>query len=183
MMREMVSASADDLSFDSDRLLDFVYVPYSGRIKDWHQLMKFPELLPSFVQDLNLQIEIDRMLTIKSHRINVELERSIWPIEPNGKLSLEFALDVHNNDVRMGLRRMQLVQFEKDDYFTVVKRLRPYEGMDDAWQHNWDIVKRDLHPFDRKAFYSDGYTSVATRIENRDVSASLANAAPHSQTE
>jgi hypothetical protein len=149
--------------FDLSRILNFVYVPYAGRIKDWEQLMKFPELLPGSFKDLKIQIELGRSLRLQSPWISLDLEQKDWPIEANGWLNLGMGFSSSGGQVAWSLRLLGMDQDQTDDFFTVQNQLKPFPAMDDGWSNGWRTVARKLHPFD-ESVYSDGGNSVIAML-------------------
>jgi S1-C subfamily serine protease len=164
LLRELRSAALRDVEFDTRPVLNFVDVPYSGRLKDWQELMKLPELLPEAFRTMILQIDVGRSLDFRSPTLSLSLEQKEWPIEANGWLGLGMGFRIVDGRPAWTLRRVFLQQDEKDDYFTIRDHLRPFPGMDDVWANSWNTVVRGLHPYDRQLFSEDGSSAIAMVI-------------------
>lgn len=142
-------------------LTDFVYMSYSGKLKEWDEFLKSGELLPSSFANLQVDFKTGKYLSYRSQRLAFKQGTDIMSIDDENELKLLFGYYRENGKViwDTGGIIVSEAKGNKDSY-SIYRRTRPSEKLRDTYKKDWEsIVKREF-PFNNSAFNKDGTTII-----------------------
>ena len=159
------SAKLDVWVYDLKKILDFVYVPYTGKLKAWAEFMECRKALPEAFRELKLVVEESKQLKLQSPWGQFRIDAATQEINPNALLGLNMGfVRGQGEDINWALRRLTLSEEESDNYFSFVKHLNPPAQMDERFSKRWKELARQRHPYTQKAFTESEATHIAMLI-------------------
>lgn len=162
MVARFVNSSAlEEWVFDLTHLLDFTYLSYSGRLKDWQAFLAHPERLPAALKGLKVSFETGKVAAIDSPWFTGSIPESVLAITPNTNLGINLGFHPHGKEPHNEFRRLVMDEYDTNNYFVLVKHLKPLDGMLESETKTWKEVAKERHPYTQKSFSEDGRTNIA----------------------
>lgn len=155
------SASMEDWSFDLTRMLDFVYVSYHGKLKDWQGFLAHPQRLPQALKGLKVTFAAGKELRVDAPWLTARLPQSQLEISPETGLGFNLGFFPGPSGNWVDFRRLILDEDDTENYFVLVKHLRAGEDSPTADMKSWKEVARQRHPYTQRSFFEDGRTNIA----------------------
>ncbi|MDP2874913.1 MAG: serine protease [Holophaga sp.] len=159
------SAKIETWTYDLRKILDFLYVPYTARLKDWGPYLALrSERHPDAFKELRFTFEAGKSLQLRSPWISMDLDGRTHALAPNDTLGLYLGFTKAGSAAPWDLRRLAYSEDEGDNYFVWINNPKPEEGMADGFQKSWREIAQKRHPHTRTAFAKDGRTDIAMTL-------------------
>ncbi|HJW32436.1 MAG TPA: serine protease [Holophagaceae bacterium] len=155
------SAQLTEWEYDLPKVLDYTYLPFNARFKDWKEYFKHPELLPQAFRAIKFEFQEGRSLQLEALWAKVNLDAKAMELAPNAYLGLCMGFSRKGKDIAWDLRRISFDEDEEDNYFVLLKHLHPTASMNDSSQKAWKEVAKQKHPYTQRPFEEDGHSRIA----------------------
>lgn len=155
------SGQLADWTYDLSKVLDYTYVPYSGKVSQWVDLLGLKDRLPDTLQNVRLDFQENKSLKLDALWAHVNLDDSSAQLSPGSYLGLFMGFSHKGREVVWDLRRVTFDDEEDDNYFVVLKHTQPTPGLPEGAQKGWKEVARQRHPYTESAFEEKGSTRIA----------------------
>jgi hypothetical protein len=165
LLKETASTQVPAWSWDLRKILDFTYVPYTGRLQDWGPFLALGPRLPEALRPIRLTYEAGKRLKLETPWLRMDLDPTVQPLEPKDTLGLYFGFNGPGAPAPWELRRAVVASDEGDDYFVWIRHLKPVQGMDEGWHKNWKEKVKQRHPYTQQPFPEDGRTNIAQILD------------------
>lgn len=158
------SSKLEVWEYDLKRILDFTSVPYTGKLKDWSEFLAKPERLPEAFRSIRLAYTPGKALDLKTPWMNLALPSTAQEIGDDAILGLYMGYSFKGSEPTWDLRRVSLDEAEEDNYFVVLKHLKPGAPSPEEEHRRWREMTRQRHPYSRKPYQEDGRTNIAALL-------------------
>ncbi len=148
--------------YDMPKFLDYTYVPYAGRLKDWVEFLKHRDRLPAALRDMAFDFKEGQSLRVQALWAKLDLDSSQVDLSSKAFLILNMGVSRKGQEVVWDLRRVSIAEDEEDNYFVVLKHLHPTPAMPDSSQKQWKEIAKLRHPYTLRTFEEDGASRIAT---------------------
>ncbi|MBP7868211.1 MAG: trypsin-like peptidase domain-containing protein [Acidobacteria bacterium] len=155
------SSNVEMWLYDLRRLLDFTYVPYSGKLKNWEEFLQMTDALPEGFRDIRFAYVTGKSLTLQTRWLALSLDKNTLEIGPDATLGLCMGFGRKGGAVEWLPRRLAVAESEDENYFVVLRHLNPGEGLSESLWKKWCETARERHPYTRTPFTDAGKTAVA----------------------
>lgn len=142
-------------------LTDFVYLSYSGKLKEWDEFLKCGDLLPSVFSKIQLEFKSGKLLSYRSQKLAFKQGTDIISVRDDNELQLLFGYYRENGKViwDTGGIIVSEAKGNKNSY-SIYRRTRPSNNLRDAYKKEWESVVKKEFPFNNSAFNKDGTTII-----------------------
>ncbi len=158
------STQLADWTYDLPRILDYVYVPYSGKLSQWGDFLKLKDRLPETLRDVRLDFQEGRSLKVDALWAHLDLDAASGQLTPGAFFGLYMGFAHKGKEVVWDLRRITFDDEDDDNYFVILKHTHPTPGLPEGEQKGWLEVARRRHPYTESPFEESGSTRIATLI-------------------
>lgn len=155
------SSNVEMWLYDLRRLLDFIYVPYSGKFKNWEEFLQMEEALPECFRDVRFGYVAGKSLTLQTRWLSLSLGKDTLDFGPDATLGLCMGFQRRGATAEWLLRRLAVAESEDENYFVVLKHLNPGERLSESLWKKWCETAKERHPYTRTPFTDAGKTAVA----------------------
>lgn len=155
------SGQLADWTYDLPKVLDYTYVPYSGKVSQWVDLLGLKDRLPGTLQTVHLDFQENKSLKLDALWAHLDLEASSAQLSPGSYLGLFMGFSHQGKEVVWDLRRVTFDDEEDDNYFVVLKHTQPAPSLPEGAQKGWKDVARQRHPYTESTFEEKGSTRIA----------------------
>lgn len=148
--------------YDLPKFLDYTYVPYGGKLKEWVAFLKHRDRLPAALRDMAFEFKEGKSLRLQALWAKLDLASSQVDLSPKAFLILNMGFSRKGQEVAWDLRRVSISEDEEDNYFVLLKHLHPTPAMPEANQKRWKEIARQKHPYTMRTYEEDGASRIAT---------------------
>lgn len=147
--------------YDLPKFLDYAYVPYAGQLRDWAEFLKQRDRLPAALRDMAFDFKEGKALHLQALWARLDLDASQATLSAKDFLILNMGFSRKGADVVWDLRRVSLSEDEEDNYFVLLKHIRPTPAMPEGDQKHWKEIAKQRHPYTQRTFEEDGASRIA----------------------
>jgi hypothetical protein len=148
--------------YDLPKILDYSYVPYGGKLKDWGEFLKHRNRLPAALRDMNFDFKEDQSLRLQALWAKVDLRPSHTDLSAKTFLILNMGFTRNGAEILWDLRRISVAEDEDDNYFVLLRHVHPTQAMPESDQKRWKEIAKQRHPYTARTFEEDGASRIAT---------------------
>lgn len=159
------SANLMEWCYDLPKVLDHMYVPYTGNLRDWAEYLKLTQHLPPPLHSLSFSFQEGQHLRFQVDWARVSLTPANMELSPKTYLTMNLGYTRESGPPTWGLRRIELDEEEDDNYLVLAKHIHPTEGMPDGIQQQWKEVAKERHPYTRRPYEEKGTTRIGAMDE------------------
>jgi hypothetical protein len=153
-----------DWEYDMPKILDYTYLPYSGQLKHWREYIQFRDKMPEALRSMAFQFQEKKSLKLEALWARLDLDQKSAEITDGAYLGLCMGYARKDGKVVWDLRRVVFDDEDENNYFVLLKHLRPTDSLSDATKKEWRDVARRRHPYTEAPFGEDGGTRIAATI-------------------
>lgn len=146
---------------DFEKLTDFIYISYSGKLKEWKEFLSFKDFLPDNFQDIELNYP-GEAIEFKSSRVGFSLKSDLINYNEDVLLSLNYDFYKVNGEVIWDIRRVLVAEDRHDNYFVVYRNLKAEHDLPDTYKKHWEDVINRRHPYNSLVYTDEGRTNIGT---------------------
>ncbi|MCE1229194.1 MAG: serine protease [Firmicutes bacterium] len=166
VLQETTSSKLETWIWDLTKSLDYLYVPYAGQLKEWGPYLKLPaDRRPDAFKDMTFAYEEGKSLRMHSPWLDLNLDSRTYALTPNDHLGLFMGFEKPSEASPWALRRVSYGEDEGDNYFVLIRHLKPEASMEEHFQKSWREIAQKRHPYTRTSFANDGRTDIATVLD------------------
>ena len=158
------SGQLADWTYDLPKVLDYAYIPYSGKLSQWADFLQLQDRLPGTLRDIHLAFQPGKSLKVDALWAHLNLDASSGQLTPGAYLGLFMGFSHKGKDVVWDLRRVTFDDEDDDNYFVILKHTHPVPSLPEGYQKAWKDVVNQRHPYTRSAFEEDGSTRIAALL-------------------
>ncbi|MBI3132301.1 MAG: trypsin-like peptidase domain-containing protein [Acidobacteria bacterium] len=162
VLKQMPTFAIHEWRYDMRRILDLVYLPYSGNTLQWNVFLGMREWIPGDLKQVKVHLEADRRLLVQTPWVTFQVGKEDLELDPLMTVNLGMGFAWQGSDVVWDLRRANVAEAEEDGFVTLLRHLKPTPSMSDAFQRSWREVQKRRHPYTGAPFSEDGATRIAT---------------------
>lgn len=163
VFRFCASGTLEQWMYDLTRTLDFVYIPYYGKLSDWDGFLAQKEYLSSVFTDAALEYTEEGNVRLETGEFSFSLDGADFPIDGASVLSLlhDFYPDSSGKPV-WNVRKIVLSESGKDNYTVYYRFLKPPAGVHESFTRSWNTLVNGQYPYNGTAFANEGRTDIGT---------------------
>lgn len=165
VLKQMPTYAIHEWRYDMRRVLDLVYLPYSGNTQQWAAFLGLPEGVPQELRQVKVQLEGDRRLSVQTPWLTFQVAKEDLEVDPLMTVNLDMGFAWQGDKVVWDLRRANVTEAEGDGWVTLLRHLKPTPSMADAYQRSWREVQKRRHPYTGVPFVEESATRIATVLE------------------
>ena len=170
--------SLDDLR----TLTGFVYVSFTGTLRQWRDYMSAPLAQPSVVHTLDIEADFGKSFRFHSKRFDLRIPSGLPKVESDSVLTLKFAYFMDGDTAVWDVGGLYLGDPErKSNGIDVLRRQRPLESFPETWADQWHRIETGAHPYTAISYATNGGTRIES-IQNLDEVASKHRSVAYSVT-
>ncbi len=167
VLKEIASPGIETWLYDLKKILDFVYVPYTGRLKEWGPFLDQPPArLPEAFKAVRTTYEAGKSFRLRTPWLDLDLDKRSQALAPDDTLGLFMGFDRRNDEVAWALRRLSYSEYEGDNYFVWNNHLKPVPDLEEARIASWREIAQARHPYTRTAFAKEGRTDISSVLKS-----------------
>jgi hypothetical protein len=167
VLHETSSPSIETWIYDLKKILDFVYVPYTGRLKEWGPfLAQLVTRLPETFKTIRLAYAPGKSLQLQTPWLNLNIDTRTQVLAPDDTIGLYMGFDRNNGNVEWKLRRIVYSEDEGENYFVWINNLKPVPAMEEGFLKGWRELAQNRHPYTRTALTKEGRTDIAMVLKS-----------------
>lgn len=167
VLQEATSPNLENWYWDLKRVLDYVSVPYTGRLKDWGPFLALSaERRPLAFRTLSMVYDPGKSLKLRTPWVTLDLDNRTHALAPRDHLGLFMGFRRKGETADWEMRRLTYGEDEGDNYFVWINHPRPEPGMADHYQKSWREYAQSRHPYTRSAFANEGRTDISMVLDS-----------------
>ncbi len=157
--RYVPSALLKQWVYDMKKYVDFIYVPYSGKLKEWKEFLALGEKLPETVAGVKCDFQAGKSLSLQSGLFRIELGAVPLEIDEDTVLTINYGLVDKGGQTAWQPRRLLVSEAARNNYFVLNRRFRPSATMPENAVKQWRELVNQRHPYTGTAFTADELTA------------------------
>jgi serine protease Do len=161
VIKETTADNLEPWTYDLEKVLDHVYVPYTGKLKEWKEFLGLSQALPQAFRSVRMEYRPDDHFSLKGFWLSLDLDSAQQAIKDDSIMYLQMGFDRQNGQVIWGLRRFYLDEDDNNNYFVLNKRLKPMKGMNEDYLKAWMEMVREEHPYTKESYFENGSTRIS----------------------
>ncbi|NWJ42423.1 MAG: trypsin-like peptidase domain-containing protein [Geothrix sp.] len=161
-VRFINSSSLMEWLYDLPKFLDYTYVPYAGRLKDWSEFLQHRERLPAALRGMTFDFQEGKHLRFQALWAKADLGPAQMELSAKAFLILNMGFSRKGPEVLWDLRRVNIAEDEEDNYFVLLRHIHPTPAMPESDQKRWKEIARQRHPYTRRTYEEEGASRIAT---------------------
>jgi len=166
----------DPLRDELKQLADFVYVSFSGKLRQWRDYLAQPALQPQAVRALELDIDYRKGLAIRSSRFKLQVSPDAQKIDADSRLMLKFTFLPDGSGAVWDLGGVYLSDGEQAGHWIdLLRRPRPPAALPEEFANRWRVMTAGGHPFNATAYTVSGSSHIEALVNAKDVNAGASN--------
>lgn len=151
----------DEWTYDLTKILDYTYVPYFGKLRDWPEYLELKDRLPQPLADARIAFQPGKSLDFHAAWFDAHLGAEAMSLEPTQFLALNFGFAPSGAGASWALRRISMGGGDGGRYFVLLRHFKPYPDQPEDDQKTWKETVAAKHPYTRVPFQEDGRTNIA----------------------
>ncbi|MDE3033219.1 MAG: hypothetical protein KGI56_06100, partial [Acidobacteriota bacterium] len=169
-------------SYDLPKVLDYTYIPYSGKLSQWADFLQLQDRLPGTLRDIHLDFQPGKSLKVDALWAHLNLDASSGQLTPGAYLGLFMGFSHKGKEVAWDLRRVTFDDEDDDNYFVILKHTHPVPSLPEGYQKAWKDVVNQHHPYTKSSFEKDGSTRIAALLPDVPAKGQLLQDQPSAYT-
>lgn len=165
VLKQMSTASFEEWLYDMKPILDLIYLPYVGSVKEWNAFLALPKGLPAGIRDIQVRLEPNRQLKVDTPWISFQVGKDDMELDPEMVVGLYMGYAWKGSEVVWDLRKAAVSEAEDNTFFSLLRHLKPTPKMTEAYQKGWRELLKRKHPYTGSAFSEEGGTRIATVLD------------------
>jgi serine protease Do len=153
--------------YDLKKMVNLTYVPYFGNIKEWNEFLKHTDILPEKVNAIKIKAVNGKSLNVTSSRFTIDITNDVLPINDETEITINYGVYPDKGKIVWDVRRILVAEYNKDNYLSLYKHIRPDKKLPDVFEKNWKDVLVKKHPYNITPFSEDGRTNIATVLTTK----------------
>jgi hypothetical protein len=176
MLAQAPSSVRDIFNKEVEGLCGFFYVSYTGTLAQWHAFLDDPTELPKSLSDVQVQIDYNRGLSVKSSRFRLEVPATVLKINADSVLMLKYSYMHSGGGTVWDLGGVYLADGEqKLRWIGLLRRIKPLPSLPEELVRSWQTMAAGLHPWEGSAYVNAGRTEINAMTNQKDVAANRTN--------
>ena len=165
VLKQMPTPSFEEWRYDMKRVLDLVYLPYYGNLKEWDAFLALPKGLPPGIRDVRVKHDAGQPLVVESPWLRFQVTKEDLELDPEMKLGLYLGFTRRGDQIGWELRKVGVSESEENSYLSLLRHLKPEAQMTESYQKAWKEVVKRKHPYTGATFSEEGGTRIATVLD------------------
>lgn len=132
--------------YDLKKILDFIYIPYYGTLKQWNEFLRQENCLYGDFLETNLDFKPDGYFHLVASDVRIDLDAPPLEISEKSRLFLMHDFYHRGGKTIWGLRKVVFSEEKYDNYFAVYGHIQPDSELPDSYKKNWQAVVQKGHP-------------------------------------
>jgi len=157
------STGAIDFSFivDTKILVDFLYLSYYGTFQEWKEFLEYKDYLPDVLRKVDFSYKNKKWAKFKSKRLSISYENDMHDIDDKSYLKLVLSYHQDKTDVVWNISGIVIGEHEnKGGVFYLYRYISPDKDLSDSYKDEWKKITNEKHPYNKVAFFNEGYTII-----------------------
>lgn len=157
------SGTLEQWMYDLTRTLDFVCIPYYGKLSDWSEFLAQKEYISGIFPRTVLEYSEEKGVKLETDEFSFTLPKADFPINGTSVLSLlhDFFPDPSGRAV-WDVRKIVFSESGKDNYTVYYRFLDPPDGVHVSFSRNWNTLVNGQYPYNGTAFANEGRTDIGS---------------------
>ncbi len=148
-------------------LTNFIYVSYSGTLRQWREFLKMKNYLPTAFSCIEVSFDYGKRFHYKSNRISFSYPSEVMSISEKSYMKLMFGYFKGKERTEWDVVAISVGEDKNTSTsFRVERMMRPVQELGERYQSHWENVAKQKFPFNRSAYYKDKSTKIAAVPDN-----------------
>lgn len=144
---------------------DFIYLSYYGTLKQWTNYLKNKKILPAALADLDLSVDYNKKIHLKTKRVDIESSQENMDITPKSYLTLKFSFFKDQGKVVWDIGGIVLGEDKNNgNHLNLTRVVRPAKDLSDSYKSTWMDVQGEKFPYNETAYFANGKTIIRTTV-------------------
>ena len=156
------SCQLDMWCYDMGVIADLLYVPYSATLEEWSGYLNHPESSYGPYADMSLDYVPDGDFSVKSKDFSLEFSSALLTVADTMMMTLTRDIYEENGDFVWGLRKVNISEFDKYNFFVSYRYLKPSSKLPERFQKEWKDFIDGRHPYNSSSYALEGHTNIGT---------------------
>jgi serine protease Do len=175
MMSQTPTGLREVVTKEMEAICAFVYVSYTGTLKQWHAFLADPTALPATLANVKIQIDYSRGLGIRSSRFEMLVPESLVRIDDSSVLMLKYSYMRDGVNTVWDLGGVYLGDAAQKQRIGLIRRIKPSLSMPEEVVRSWQSMTTGTHPWEGVAYVSSGRTEINAMMNVKNVAAGKTN--------
>jgi serine protease Do len=142
-------------------LVDYIYLSYYGTFQQWGEFLQGREILPKIFSKLRFSFLENERASFESERLRILISEKLFEITEDSYMLLMPTFFKERGEIIWDIGGITMGEDAyNNNYFTLLKDLRPEEGLKKEYSSNWKKLCEQKHPFTKTPYYREGVTYV-----------------------
>lgn len=144
-------------------LTEFIYLSFSGTLKQWREYLALKEKTPLLFKDIDLRFNADNF-EFKSKRVKFSLKPESLKFDEQSRLIMGLGYYKDHQSFVWNITSIALVEdkFKSDNQIVITRNLKPVDDLDEKYSDHWKNLLERRKPYDMKVHVINDRTEIGT---------------------
>jgi serine protease Do len=144
-------------------LADFIYVSYSGSLKNWREFLTIRKLMPQVLTAMDISFDYEKQIVYKSRRLAFSLDQTNMKITENSELHLSFGYFKEGEKTLWDVKEVSVVEDKNSvTNYKLTRYTKPPSDLNDKDKSSWEKLTARKIPYNRTAYVENNSTKIMT---------------------
>jgi len=169
ILKAVDSNQLDYWLYDMKKIMDFVYLSYFGKLKEWNEFLSLNENLPDCLKNIKFNYKKNESVFLDAKRFSLNLDNKFIEFSDDSTMFLNYDFYLDKGKVVWDIRKVSFSEDKKDNFLVLYKNIKPDTRLPDSYLKNWTSYNNKNHPYNENSYSEEGRTNIGTILVNDSV--------------